>query len=310
MKNIIKTLVLVWIAVSFTSCFTGVESTKKITDKDVARAVQQMESAHTQASLKVSPDSLNAWQEGKIFWVVDKNARLIFQPLAHYDLDSLNLQGKHIIYRGYGTRRQLDNSEVVDIYFDYDSLRLVYPAGKSMQEVNRRSFSIPFLVDNDVVQSIATQLVRKTVYIKTPAWLDIESGNPVKGRHFIPVEITAVKPGNKVYPLRVEFRDANNGENAFVWMKNPGNEGVGRDFDALFSMTDIRKQFSSISAATWDNIINGKVSEGMTKEECRMALGSPTNVRQLPDQSGLREYWYYDGGRYLFFVDGVLREFR
>ena len=48
----------------------------------------------------------------------------------------------------------------------------------------------------------------------------------------------------------------------------------------------------------------------MTKEECRLAMGSPKNLTQLPDQSGLREYWYYDGGRYLFFVDGLLKEFR
>ena len=93
-------------------------------------------------------------------------------------------------------------------------------------------------------------------------------------------------------------------------MKIPGTHGAGRDFDSQFSMTDVRKQYPSIAPAIWDNIVNGKIAEGMTKEECRLAMGNPVNVRQLPDQSGLREYWYYDGGRYLFFVDGLLKEFR
>ena len=310
MKSILYILLVVLMALSLTSCFTGVESTKKITDKDVQRATRQMEHGSHDSSLKVCADSLSSWREGKGFWSVDNQARLIFNPSQDYDIDTLNLQGEMLTYAGYGTHKKLDNAEVVDIYMNYGRHRLVYNTGKALQEVNRSSFSIPFLVDDDVLESVAKQVKGKTVYIKTSIWNDKDGYYNSGGRQFIPVVITAVKPGDKVHPLRVEFRAADGGDEAFVLMKVPGSEGAGRDFDSLFSMTDVRKQYPDISPATWDKIIYGKVAEGMTKEECRLAMGSPVNVSQLPDQSGLREYWYYDGGRYLFFVDGLLKEFR
>lgn len=310
MSKIQKILLLACMALLLDGCFTGVESTKKITEKDVQRAIQQMDNSGKESSLKIFADSILSWREGKGFWCVDNRARLIFKPSADYDIDTLELEGKMLTYKGFGTHRQLDNSEVVDIFFDFEGYSLVYPTGKVLAEVNRRSFAIPFLVDDDLVQDLSDQLVNKTVYVKTPLWRGIDDGYQINGRRFIPVVITAIKPGDSVHPLRVEFRAADNGDRAFVWMKIPGSEGVGRDFDTLFSLTDVRKQYPDISPATWRNIVDGKVAEGMTKEECRLAMGNPVNVRQLPDQSGLREYWYYDGGRYLFFVDGLLKEFR
>ncbi len=310
MRCALNILLVAVAALSLTGCFTGVESTKKITEKDVQRAIRHFDDGSRESSIHVAADSLSSWREGKEFWCVDNQARLIFKPSVDYDLDTLALEGKKLSYAGYGTHKTLDNNEVVDIYLNCGSYRLMYNTGKTFKEVNRRSFSIPFLVDDDIIQNVVNQLVDKTVYVKTAIWYDIEGGHPAGNRRFIPVVITAVKPGNKVYPLKVEFRATDNGDEAFVWMKVPGSDGVGRDFDSLFSMTDVRKQYPDISPATWANIVNGKVAEGMTKEECRLAMGSPVNVRQLPDQSGLREYWYYDGGRYLFFVDGVLKEFR
>lgn len=310
MSKLLQTLLLVCIALFLDGCFTGVESTKKITEEDVKRALQQMEKGSSKASLEVFGDSITSWREGKEFWCVDNQARLIFNPSIDYDIDTLELQGQKLVYCGYGTHKQLDNSEVVDIYFDCDSLRLVYPTGKTLSEVNRRSFTIPFLIDDDLVHAIAGQLMNKTVYVKTSLWYDIKDGFLTKGRRFIPVVITAVKPGDKEHQLRVEFRADDNGDLAFVWMKAPGSEGVGRDFDSLFSLTDVRTQYHEISPETWTNIVHGKVAEGMTKEECRLALGNPVNIRQFPDQSGLKEYWYYDGGRYLLFVDGLLKEYR
>ena len=292
------------------SCFTGVETTKKITDNDVRRAIQEIERDKTDKSLAVFADSLPAWNDGKCFWVVDDKARLIFSPSQDYNLDTLPLLGKQLYYVGYGTRRLMDNSEIVDIHFSDGAHLLSYPTGKSYNDLCKSKLTIPFLVDDDMVRYYGSQLEGKTVYVKTPLWLDIEGGGQIGGRRFIPVVITAVRPGDKVHPLRVEFRAADNSEEAFVWMKEPGSDGAGRDFDSLFSLTDVRKQYPDISSTIWGNIVNGKVTEGMTKEECRLAMGNPVNVRQLPDQNGLKEYWYYDGGRYLFFVDGLLKEFR
>ena len=84
----------------------------------------------------------------------------------------------------------------------------------------------------------------------------------------------------------------------------------GRDFDGLFDVNDPHSLYPAISAKNWELITRGQVEEGMTKEECRLALGAPRRINQNPDQSGMREYWYYDGGSYLYFVDGLLSQYR
>ena len=60
----------------------------------------------------------------------------------------------------------------------------------------------------------------------------------------------------------------------------------------------------------WLKITRGEVAVDMTKVECSLAMGSPKRINEIPEQGGMREYWYYDGGAYLFFVDGLLRQFR
>lgn len=292
------------------SCFTGVEATKKITDGDVKRAIQEIEREKTGKSLEVYVDSLPSWKEGKGFWVVDDKAHLIFSPSQDYNLDSLLLLGKKLLYTGYGTRRLMDNSEVVDIYLSDGVHKLSYPTGKPYCDLCKSSLSIPFLVDDDMLRYYAGQLEGRTVYVKTSIWFDAEGNRISDTRKFIPVVITGVKPGNEIYPLKVEFTAGDNDEHAMIWMTTDNSTISGRDFDACFSFVDPRKQHSKITNEIWERIKNGKVAEGMTKEECRLSMGAPKNVRQLPDQDGLREYWYYDGGRYLFFVDGLLKEFR
>lgn len=308
MKQILYIGVVLVLTLLMSGCFTGVENTKKITDRDVERAIQEMERGRHETALTPYHDSLPAWCEGKGFWVVDDRAAFIFQPSPSYNLDSLQLRGKRLSYVSHGTRRRVDNSEVVDVVFMCDSLRLVCSTGKSLADASRPSFAIPFLVDDDMVEHYARQLVGKTVWVKTSVWFDGAGNYKAGGRKFVPVVITAVKPGNDIYPLMVEFCDGDN--EATLWMTTEGGSISGRDFDALFSMTDVRKQYPRITDETWQRIVDGIVAEGMTKEECRLAMGSPKNVTQLPDQGGLREYWYYDGGRYLFFVDGVLKEYR
>ena len=66
----------------------------------------------------------------------------------------------------------------------------------------------------------------------------------------------------------------------------------------------------TLEKINWERITRGLVVEGMTKDECRLAMGSPRRISERPDQGGMREYWYYDGGCYLFFVDGLLSQFR
>jgi len=153
-------------------------------------------------------------------------------------------------------------------------------------------------------------LMGREFYIRTPIWYNRATEEMLDGRHFIKVRIDSVLPGNAVLPLRVWFTTADTSERAMVWMSNNASTMHGRDFDALFTSADPRASFPAITDANWQRITCGQVVEGMTKEECRLALGSPKRINERPDQAGMREYWYYDGGTYLYFVDGLLSQFR
>jgi hypothetical protein len=269
-------------------------------------------SSQNSVSLDAYQDSLPAWKQGKRFWVTDNQVTQLFVHQQDYDKDTLRIAGRVLNYAGYRTGG-LYNDDNRYIFIElYDSLaNLTYScrAGR-VQDAYRCGFTIPLLIDLDMVEHIGNQVVGKDYYIRTGIWYDPKSEKMVNGRHFIKVHIDSVLPGNAVLPLRVLFTTADNHESAMVWMSDQSSTMQGRSFDAMFVSSDPHLSYPDISEKNWDLITRAQVVEGMTKEECRLALGSPKRINENPDQSGMREYWYYDGGSYLFFVDGLLYQFR
>lgn len=296
---------ILWAAIAFlaTACGTGVETGKRVTERDVQRVV---EATTTTTPLSVYyADSVPAWRVGKRFYVTDDNARLMFEHSRAFDRDTLHLAGRYLEYRGCDTVTSLDGRRVVCLLFDDGPRRLVYRTTKSPGEFSS-SFVVPFLVNMDMVEHYRRALMGREYYVTTPIWYSLENEEMKRGRKFIKVVIDEVAPGNKVLPLKVLFTARDDGERALVWLSS-GNELMSnRTFDALFTEANPRLSHPHISDAHWQLIVLGKVAEGMTKEECRLALGAPRSVAQLPDQTGLREVWSYDGGITLHFVDGLL----
>ena len=293
------------------SCGTGIEVTERVTDKDVSRVIDEVDSRQAPVTLSSYVDSLPAWQPGKRFWVADNQVRLLFAHSQNDVTDTVNLAGRMFRYVGYETGSIYDNRNTVNIIFkDAESGKTyVYRTDKTINEF-RPGFSIPMLIDMDMVDHIAQQVAGKEYYIKTPIWYDRRTEQMRDGRHFIKVHIDSVKAGNAVMPLRVLFTAAEGGERAMVWMSVNGSAMRGRDFDALFTARDPHVGYPLIGDANWSHITRGEVVTGMTKDECRLALGSPNRINENPDQGGMREYWYYDGGCYLYFVDGLLNQWR
>jgi hypothetical protein len=293
------------------SCGTGIEVTEHVTDKDVRKAIGQMENHQRVVTLDSFTDSVPAWRSGKRFWVADNQVRQLFSISNDYNLDTVNLAGHVLEYVGYDTGGLYDNRLTVNLKFrdSEDGKTFIYRTGKTIDEF-KPGFSIPMLIDLDLVDHIARQVVNKDYYIRTPIWYDRQNGQMTDGRHFIKVHIDSVQPGNAVLPMRLLFTTCDTGEKAMVWMSDNASTMHGRDFDAMFVASDPRLAYPSITDANWDRIINGQVIVGMTKEECRLALGTPQRINQGHDPGGVREYWYYDGGAYLFFVDGLLNNYR
>lgn len=296
------------------SCGTGIEMTEHVTDKDVRRVIEQVDSRQQALSLVAYRDSLDAWKPGKRFWVADDQINKMLNVSSAYDKDTLHLAGHILLYSSRGADGILIgdyNNRRLSLYFEDSETgaRYSYRAGKEV-EACRPGFTFPMLIDMDMVEHYARQIVDKEFYIKTPIWYDRQSGQMLNGRHFIKVHIDSVLPGNAVMPLKVFFTTSDASERAMVWMSDKASTMHGRDFDAMFVATDPHQAYPAIGDDTWTLITRGQVRDGMTKEECQLALGSPKRISQNPDQSGMKEYWYYDGGSYLYFVDGILSQYR
>lgn len=294
------------------SCGTGIEMTSPVTDKDVRRVIDQVDNHQPVVSLVPFTDSVPSWNIGKRFWVADNQIKLLFAHSLDYDIDTVMLAGRTLSYAGYETGGLYDNRQTVNLMFSDDFTprnTYVYRTGKTIDEF-RSGFSIPMLIDLDMVRHVAQQIEGRDFYVRTPIWYNRSSEQMMAGRHFIQVHIDSVLPGNAVMPLRVLFTTVDTRERAMVWMSDNASTMHGRDFDAMFVAADPRLAYPSISDENWLRITRGQVVEGMTKEECRLSLGSPKRINERPDQGGMREYWYYDGGSYLYFEDGLLRQFR
>lgn len=169
-----------------------------------------------------------------------------------------------------------------------------------------RPVEIPFTIEQSVVDQVHSLLHGKKVYILTPLWRD-NRGQNTRALKYIPVTITAVLPGTTIYPIEVYFRPENS-ENVASVMLNPDRRGRdAHSFAQLFSFSNPRENYPEITDAAWSNIINGTIEPGMTREECRLAVGSPLEIIRRPGYSYMHEAWRYDNGRYLIFEDGILQ---
>lgn len=294
---------------SLEGCFTGVESTKAITQKDVERAYSGNAGKTTQ-TIEIKLDTFPDWNMGKRFFVTDNNIRYIFSPSPQFNADTITLEGKEISYDGYTIGISIDGRPVVNLHFKYGTTGLQYNTNRTMDDITRRHSSrleVPFLVDLDEVERLKDVLRGKSLYIKTSIWYD-SNGEMTWGRKYVKVNITDVLPGDKVFPFRIEFNDA--GRTAYVFMSYRDNY-LQRSFDNLFSDADLRQLYPAISDENWQRIINGQIATYMTKEECRLSIGPPDNLERIPTYNGVREYWYYSNGTYLIFdEEGLLTTFR
>ena len=307
-----KYIIPLLMSVMLSSCFTGVENTKKITEKDVAKVVQERgtgDVVETQYN-DIRVDSFPHWEAGKRFFVVDNNVKRVFSPSSLYDIDALDLSNSVLEYVGYTEGNVLDNKPKVNLRFTDGKNEYVYPTKKTLEEIRNKGImlQVPFMIEESLIDGYRNLIGGKDFYIRTPIWYD-ERGEMISGKKFVKVRITDVFPGDKVFPLKVSFV-TEEGKTAYVFMSTKQSSVQNRLFDNLFSEKDIRLNYPAISDTNWNNIINGNVALEMTKDECRLALGQPSSIQERPTYDGLQEYWFYSDGMYLVFFDGLLKQFR
>ncbi len=275
-------------------CFTGVERTPVIKDSSGGNSSNSKPTVEEKLMAEVRPQKPADWRVGKRFVVTPGRLDYAYSPVSV--ASKLN-QGDTLRFASFRGATRLAGDSITELVLTApwgEEIVTRIEAPKS-QVMAMETVSVPFSVDFDLVEA-----ARKTLNGKHVWSLRADS----KGRKFQQVEITEVLPGNADYPFIVVA----NGDS--VRMVTNSRNATARTFANLFSLTNPRKNYPQISDANWELISQGRVALDMTREECRLALGAPSQVDREALPNGIFERWIYEDGVYLFFTDGVLTRFR
>lgn len=295
-------------AAALGGCFTGIESTPRITEHDVRNSGVKAGPEQTlMHDIAAQPPS--AWRPGKQWLVDDSKIAMIFTA-ASGRTDSM--AGDTLTLRRIGSYPTLTASEAIEIVFTRSTGgdSLYYRPDIATDRLAARSrLDIPFAIELTPVAKADSILRGRTCYITTPNWYDA-SAHAISGLRHVPVTITGITAGTGIYPLKIAFTAQGDTTTAYVMMTYGTSPTSTRNFDRLFSLSDPRLNYPRIRPETWERIIHSQVTEGMTRDECRLALGAPATINRGASSAGQYERWNYDNGIYLIFEDVILIRYR
>ena len=292
-----------------TGCFTGVESTPKISEKELKKQnVVDTPEKHVMDGIATTVPS--QWHEGKRFYIADSRA-----ARAAWQIEPVNvadsLQGQIAVLMRVDTVPSLtDTPEVqISLVVPAKNAKLEFRTGLTPAQWKSSSrYSLPHFIEMDVVEAAKKRLAGNTYYI-LPSRRIAFNGSDTLGTRYQPVTVTDVLPATEATPLQVFFADNENHISSILMTLGDATTSR-RNFETIFALTDPRQRFKHIPDDTWELIRHGKLREGMTSEEARLALGQPDSYKQIPTTGGMVEQWNFMNGVYLVFEDGVLTRFR
>ncbi|MCH5239528.1 MAG: hypothetical protein J1F38_04845 [Muribaculaceae bacterium] len=303
---LVKLFFLFLILTGTTSCFTGIESTKKITlSREEKKLTLPTPEEEYMMSLTSTP--LKEWPTGKRFIVSDDKAILVIVPQRGiYPTPPDSLKGKVMEFLGIESKINAAGNINVGLSFTDGAYTYDYDTGKDFEYAMEhfQSDQIPMLIDEDMILMARNLLVGQKFWIRSPLWYDKE-GNRIDGKKFVEVTVTGVEPGNLVFPLQLQITTKDNNV-AYVFMNFGNADNESRSFHNIFSLTDIKKHYPAIENDVWELICNGKVKAGMTKEEVKLSVGNPSDTSSGHDYSQTYDIWSFDNGMVLWFEDGRL----
>jgi hypothetical protein len=302
-----STVCVLVLALFLAACSTGIESTKTIKMSGSEKRAS-LPSAEDDFISALSPIPISEWKPSKNFLVTDNKVALLFDAALSDISFADSLKDKTISFNRLNYRLKPDGSQEAVIIFDWSGKQLVYPTNRNLETAQSSitGSNIPMLIDIDLVASCDSILKGKELWTRTGLWYD-ENLQPVNGRRFAKVSIDSVTPGNLVFPFMVHFTDVA-GRHAHIPMNISTGSSLSdnRSFGSLFSLSDPRIKYPSISDEHWTLICNGQVEIGMTKDECRLSLGNPNDLDSGHDWNSTIDIWRYSDGRCLLFQDGLL----
>lgn len=293
---------------TLSSCFfTGIENTGHIKlSKDDIKAVTSISAEEKLMTQAPEPQPMHQWKEGKSFLAASPRVRLIF---LRAEVDPY---GDTLYYTNSVASRTPAGRDAVNITFrDSEGHTFVYsrelPEGRDIS-----SSDIPMLIDLDMVNDMRKLLQGATLWPHTRIWDSVEPTQEslytsVTAFQLMPVHVDNIVPGTPDFPCRVIFTADDKRRGSLLF--SPRSDS-SRSFASQFMIEDPRPRYSHIAEDKWVDICNGRLSQGMTKEEARLSQGAPDDIRSGHDYSKLLENWYYANGTFLHFEDGLLVNFR
>lgn len=285
-----------------TGCSTGIERTKPITlSRNDIKLLKP--SAETILMDSISAIPLGKWEVGRKFLVADDKVALVFLPGEYVPHKNMILE-----FSGIELKNNPAGEKEVVVVLRSGKEEYRYDSGMTSEKALASLSAIPMLIDLDTVEQASRLLCGRSVWTRSRLWYDME-GNKIAGKKYVPVSILAIQPGDIVFPLKVLISDSDGKE--FYFLMNTNDDGVeSRSFANIFSLSDPREQYKSISPENWALICAGKIRTGMTKDECKLSLGNPSEVDSGHDWSQTIDFWKYSDGTFLRFQDGLLIDYR
>lgn len=291
------------------SCFTGIESTPRITAGDVRRQAAASLTPEMRFLADVVPAPPAEWRAGKRFYVADSRVAKLF---AYTDGRADGLLGTDLMYERMEAAPSLTGTGATDVVLTTvrgDTLRWRVDASPA-SVASRERLEIPFTVERDPVERADSMMRGHTYYISTPLWRRTDGRSRTGLRH-VPVRVERVVPGvDGVYPAAVVFVSADAPADTAMVMMSLGGPRAPRSFAALFAFDNPRDAHPHITDEVWRCIVHSQVQMQMSRDECRLALGAPGRTEQIPTHAGMVERWSYGDGIYLIFEDGHLTSYR
>ena len=292
------------------SCSTGIESTKKIrmTKEDVRMMAKSPEQEFSE-SIQGTP--LASWEKGRRFTALTDRTLYIFDPSGlPEDAAAQSLKGKTLYFIGLDSHINPDLREECVILFSDGTNIFRYRTGKTTEEAMTEidSSRIPLIADAALIDLWKEKLNGKTFWTKTNLWYD-QVGNRMPGLKFAKVKVVGVEAATGDFPISIKIIGPD-GREGYLHMNYTADIHDSRNFAAVFFLSDPKERYPNITAEHWALIQQGRVGEGMSKEECKLSIGNPDEVRSGHNRSQTMDIWQYSDGTYLMFTDGLLTNFR
>lgn len=301
----VRILIGVLLALVMQSCFTGVESTPRITARELKRQ-KVVVTPEMEFLTDIAAPQPAQWQPGRQLLVTDSRLGHVLHPatVAVAPGDVLQFEG----FRPVATPRSAADLEAV---FTVNGQQVAYRSATDYDALpSLKRLDIPYTIDLQQVQQVRDLIKDKSYYTMSSLWYEPETFEPRRGTKYTPVQVVDVRPGTASLPFAVVFRPEGSSDLSCMLMTAGDGVLAVRNFHTLLSFTDIRQNYPLTTDANWQLITQGRLAEGMTMQECRLAVGSPEQIIQGTQTEGTLQRWSYPDGVYLIFDDGILTKFR